>query len=84
MSAHAWAEKTALTNSAPHVRREASSVLALRDVAGDTGSLIPGWTQGRGRHWSLGFTPELGSLLAAFLSWASPLSKKCFMDAFIW
>ena len=48
VSVRAWAEKTGLGNGAPHTWLEASSVLALKDVAGDRGSLIAGGAPSRG------------------------------------
>lgn len=64
VSARAWAEKTGLGNGAPHTWLEASSVLALKDVAGDPGSLMAGGgglreTSVTGLH-PTGWVSELG------------------------
>lgn len=76
LSACACPEKAASVTGAPHTWLEASSALAVKDIAGETCILVPGWDGSRRENTRApSFSPELenpphGTRFAGFaLSW---------------
>ena len=75
-SACAWTEKVASVTDVPHMWPEASSVLAVKDVAGETCIIVPGWEEScRGGPREIlstkpcSWTVPQTAQFAGFLSW---------------